>query len=334
MKADAKTEAAVIETLNKFAETYTQRDLAGLLGLFAADPGLILIGTGTDEKRIGLAEARDQFERDWSQSEAASIEFGWISVAAARSVAWLATDMTVHLIVGGQEVSVAGRLTAVLVHRDDGWLFAQLHFSLPAGAQPVGESWPTSIDAVAASVQAERPDLGPHTAPDGTVTILFSDIEGSTAMTERLGDLRWVEVLRAHNTLVRGQVADHGGFVVKSEGDGFMLAFQSARRALQCAIAVQKDLVQRNESAEEPIRVRMGLHTGEVIKEADDFFGRHVILASRIANEAKGGQILVSSLLKELTESAGDVQFDEGRELELKGLAGSHRAFAVVWEVA
>jgi len=77
--------------------------------------------------------------------------------------------------------------------------------------------------------------------------------------------------------------------------------------------------------------VRIGMHTGEAIKEADDFYGRNVILAARIAGEAQGGEILVSSLLKELTESAGDIAFGEGREVELKGLAGRHRVFQVAW---
>ena len=190
----------------------------------------------------------------------------------------------------------------------------------------------TSIDAVAASVSVARPDMRRHAAPDGTVTILFSDIEGSTAMTERLGDRRWLEVLRAHNAIVREQVAAHGGFEVKSQGDGFMLAFQSARRALHCAIATQRGFAAYNEAhPEEPIRVRIGLHTGEAVKEAEDFFGKNVILAARIANQAQGGEILVSSLLKELTESTGDIQFEEGRALKLKGLKATHHVFGVVW---
>ena len=87
----------------------------------------------------------------------------------------------------------------------------------------------------------DKPDLRPHAAPDGTVTILFSDIEGSTAMTERLGDQRWLELLRSHNDIVRQRVAAHEGFEVKSEGDGFMLAFQSARKALECADSILYD---------------------------------------------------------------------------------------------
>ena len=115
----------------------------------------------------------------------------------------------------------------------------------------------TSIDAVAAYVQAERPDLRPHAAPDGTVTLLFTDIEDSVAMTERLGDQRWLELLRAHNAIVRDHVAAHGGYEVKSQGDGFMVAFGSARQALQCAIAIQRAFAEHNERAAEPVRVRI-----------------------------------------------------------------------------
>jgi class 3 adenylate cyclase len=77
--------------------------------------------------------------------------------------------------------------------------------------------------------------------------------------------------------------------------------------------------------------LRIGLHTGEVMREADDFFGRHVILASRIAAQARGGQILVSSLLKELTESTGEFRFSEERQVALKGLAGTQQVVAVEW---
>jgi class 3 adenylate cyclase len=201
----------------------------------------------------------------------------------------------------------------------------------------------TSIDAVASTVYEEKPDLQKHAAPDGTVTLLFSDIEGSTAKTEELGDQRWMEVLREHNAIVREQLAAHDGFEVKSEGDGFMLAFQSARKALQCAVALQRDFEARNKGSEEEggkveeIRVRIGLHTGEVIKEGDpdgrvDFFGKHVNLAARIAGQATGGEILVSSLLRELTASGGDIAFDDGRDVELKGLSGGQRVYGVGWE--
>jgi class 3 adenylate cyclase len=193
----------------------------------------------------------------------------------------------------------------------------------------------TSIDTVAREALAEQPDLKPHAAPDGTVTIMFSDIEGSTAMADRLGDRRFMEVLREHNAIIREGLKAHGGFEVKSEGDGFMVAFQSARKALECAVGIQKALEEegrRKKEGEEVVRVRIGLHSGEVIKEGSDFFGKNVILAARIAAQAKGGEVLVSALLKALVESSGDLMWGDPRTAELKGLSGPHEIWPVNWE--
>ncbi len=140
-----------------------------------------------------------------------------------------------------------------------------------------------------------------------------------------------MEILRAHNLLVRQQVKAYSGFEVKAEGDGFMVAFQSGRRALECAISIQRSVSRYNQDMSEPLRLRIGLHAGEVIREANDFFGKNVMLAARVASAASGGEILVSSLLKDLTESSGPFDFDEGREVELKGLSGTHRLFSLAW---
>jgi class 3 adenylate cyclase len=187
-------------------------------------------------------------------------------------------------------------------------------------------------------VASEQPDIAAHAAPDGQVTILFSDIENSTQMTERLGDERWLQVLRAHNALFRRLVPGHGGFEVKNQGDGFMLVFPDARRAIECAAAIQRELTDRDPVEGERVRVRMGMHAGEAIREEGDFFGRSVILAARIAARARGGEILVSEALKERAEAAAAqapaVGFADGRELELKGLAGSHRVYRADWEQA
>ncbi len=195
-----------------------------------------------------------------------------------------------------------------------------------------GTSTSASIDAVAAAALEERPDLAGHAAPDGTVTLLFSDIEGSTASNERLGDRRWVELLHTHNRIVRQAVGSHRGFEVKSQGDGFMVAFSSARRGLECAIGIQRALRRHGEThPEEAIAVRIGLHSGEMVKEGDDFFGKNVALAARVAGAARGGEILVSSLVRELADT-GEIPFGPAREVELKGLSGRRRVHEVLWE--
>ncbi len=193
----------------------------------------------------------------------------------------------------------------------------------------------TSIDEVIAAVESEKPDIRAYAAPDGTVTVLFSDIEDSTVLTERLGDERWLQLLRAHNAVFRESLREHGGYEVKNQGDGFMLVFPSPTAAVHCAIDVQRALAERAaQNPEEEIRVRMGLHTGRAIAEEGDFFGRNVVLAARIAAQARGAEILVSEALREQTEGEDGLSFDGGRELELKGMAGTHRVHRAGWEAA
>jgi class 3 adenylate cyclase len=213
-----------------------------------------------------------------------------------------------------------------------GWVDRAVALKLRAQGVDSG-SFPAtaSIDVVATSAGRRRPDLSPHTAPDGTVTLLLSDMENFTAMTERLGDLKAHEVVREHNRMIREELAIQEGYEVDTAGDGFLLAFKSARQGLACAIAIQRALAARNAGADEPISVRIGLHTGEALKDADKFFGKTVILAARIGGAAKGGQILVSSLLKQLTESAGDIRFGETREIELKGISAPQSVVEVEW---
>ncbi|HKB52231.1 MAG TPA: adenylate/guanylate cyclase domain-containing protein [Solirubrobacterales bacterium] len=191
----------------------------------------------------------------------------------------------------------------------------------------------SAIDRVLSWAEDEQPDLKRATAPDGTVTVLFTDIEDSTKLNERLGDQGWIEVLRAHNQVVHDCVRGHGGYEVKSQGDGFMIAYPSARRGLECAIDMQRNLAGANGGdLTEPLRVRIGLHTGEAIREGDDFYGRSVTLAARIADEAEGGEILASSLVRELAASGGDIFFEEAGEVRLKGLRGTQRIYRVPWE--
>lgn len=190
----------------------------------------------------------------------------------------------------------------------------------------------SSIQRLSEIVGAEDIDLGGRTSPEGAVTIMFSDIEGSTEMVERLGDDDWFRVLRAHNRLVRDLVARHGGNEVKAQGDGFMLAFTSSRAALRCAIDVQRELdASTFGPLDQPLRVRAGLHAGFAIQEESDFFGRNVVLAARIADRARGGEILTSQELKEYAEGDGNFRFLQGQELALKGLAGRHVVYPVDW---
>lgn len=187
----------------------------------------------------------------------------------------------------------------------------------------------TSVDEIAESVTLTRPDLSQTSAPDGTVTIAFTDIEDSTRLNGFLGDERWLEVLRAHNEVLKDQTVAFGGTVVKNQGDGFMLAFPSSRAAVRCAVAVESSIAERFRDPGSPVRVRIGVHVGEAVREADDFFGHAVAYAARIASSAAGGEVLVSSLVHDLIGQTGEFAFGEPRSVELKGIAGAQRVYPV-----
>lgn len=182
-----------------------------------------------------------------------------------------------------------------------------------------------SIQSIVSWVDTVRPSARSAIGSDGTVTILFSDIENSTAINAQLGDELWVDAIRAHAKQVRGIVDAHGGRVVKSQGDGFMVAFAEPGAAVLCAVDLQRAV-----AGEGTFSVRVGIHSGTVIAEDDDFFGVTVIRAARIAQHAEGGEILVSH---EAAEQAGDaaVTFDDRGEVELRGIEGTQRIRSVRW---
>lgn len=193
----------------------------------------------------------------------------------------------------------------------------------------------------ARSKGARRPDRAPTplleqpASAGDTFTLLFTDIVGSTVLAERLGDQRWAEVLREHNTLVRDQISHHGGDEIKNQGDGFMVAFRSARRALLAAIAIQRALeAYRRDHPEHPLHVRIGVHSGEVVADEGDLHGRNVVLASRISDLAGRDEVLASALTKQLADAGGDLCFGAGRHVALKGLNGEWLVHPVEWSTS
>ena len=159
--------------------------------------------------------------------------------------------------------------------------------------------------------------------------VLFTDMEGSTATTVRMGDDRAQEVVRAHNAIVRTGLDGRGGRVVKSTGDGVMAEFSSVSSAVHAAIEIQQALAAHNaDFPDSAIRVRMGINAGEPLSEDDDLHGIVVSTASRICDQARAGEILVSNVVRELA-SGRPLTFVEAGTFELKGLDEPVRLYRV-----
>ncbi len=222
------------------------------------------------------------------------------------------TDARNWLLSGGREAVKTVWQTANLVRKEG-----------------FGAAVRSSIEDLAEWAEVERPDLA-RVTPDGRVVILFSDIEESTALNERIGDRAWVKLIGAHDKLVSDLVQRRSGHVVKSQGDGFMIAFARAEQAVRCGVDLQQALHDdAKRKRHEEIRVRIGIHMGRSVRRGDDLFGRNVAMAARVAAQAVGGQILVSQPVRDALSGCDDIRFDEGRDAELKGFSGSYRLFAV-----
>jgi class 3 adenylate cyclase len=233
--------------------------------------------------------------------------------------------------------------TLVLHPRQIPWLPSHLARELASGIPDAqltlveglmwwGDQWEPVLAAIdefwgeseAAEPKAELPEAGAFR------TILFTDVEGSTALTDRLGDARARELLREHERMVREALKAHGGSEIKTMGDGFMASFSSATKALECAIAMQRAFAKHNDSAPEPILVRVGLNAGEPIAEEEDLHGTAVIEAARITAAAAGGEILVANVVRELAKGK-DFLFADRGETSLRGFEDPVRLFEVRW---
>ncbi len=179
-------------------------------------------------------------------------------------------------------------------------------------------------------------ELGPELQPVDTyrgeppVTILFTDIEGSTVLTQRHGDAEAQAILHTHNAIVRDALRANGGSEIKHTGDGIMASFASASLALRCSIAIQRAFHQHNQSAETQVRVRIGLNAGEPIVEEEDLFGTAVQLAARICAQAEPDQILAPIVVRELAAGKQFLFADLG-DTELRGFEDPVRLYELRW---
>ncbi len=187
---------------------------------------------------------------------------------------------------------------------------------------PSMRTQPELIEQFIARQARDPAQAAPGPAAGGFRTILFTDLEASTPLTERLGDEKAQEIVRGHNEVVRTALKAHGGEEVKHTGDGIMASFASAVSAVRAALQVQRAL------AAGEVRVRIGMNAGEPIAEEGDYFGSMVQLAARVCDRAEPGQVVVTQVVRDLCRGKG-FAFEDLGPADLKGFAEPERLFAV-----
>jgi len=194
----------------------------------------------------------------------------------------------------------------------------------------------TPADVITFMGPGQHDSIGQAVHPDGKYdsavrTFLFTDIVGSTSLTQKYGDTGSFKILRKHNQIVRNSIGKYAGKEIKHTGDGIMACFSSASKGVNCAIEIQNVLHQcRTDNPDIPLLVKIGLNSGEPVTEGDDFFGAAVQLTSRLCDLGEANQILVSSVVKNLCLGK-NISFVDVGKIQLKGFEYPVEVVEVDW---
>ena len=165
---------------------------------------------------------------------------------------------------------------------------------------------------------------------EGTVTIMFTDVEGSTNLLSTRGFTESHEIMKAYEQIIDEKVGEHAGRRIKNLGDGYMVSFGSSRHGVECALDIQREIADYSKlNPQRKIKIRIGINTGEVVEEAGDIFGAAVNVAARVAGKAKGGEILVSDVVRQLVGPVAEIKFDYRGHYKLKGFPDRWRLHEV-----
>ena len=308
--------------IRRWLRSYASGDKDAVVNLFSEDPALGYIGSSHDEiwrddtLRRGMDSYMDDIPNfNWDQDDFRGFEcgdLGWVE--------WFGERVSLD---NGKEITFR---SSFVLHLEKGvWKIVHVHNSNPvSNMQALGYESRGFEDLLDAALAASA-DL-PRT---GISTIMFTDIADSTVIAETIGDARWSTAVKSHVQTVNRIVVEHQGILIKSLGDGTMSSFPSARAALLAAIALQRAMEEAN--SEPHLKIRIGLHTGDLIEQDGDMFGTVVNKAARIAAIAHPDEIRLSDATKIMVGS-GDFIFIDPVTAPLKGLDGEHSLYRLEWK--
>ncbi len=312
----------LIAVVRRWNDAVLGKDSAALFNMLSTSEHLRYQGSAEGEFWSGSL-----FRKGFPDHVAEIPEFEWqehsLEAFECGAIGWANCAATLHF--AGNQRAMVHRFTFIL-HLEDGvWKMVHCHVSNPV---PNFEKMGVEHKALDALVAAAREGFR-QDQREGMASVMFTDIVNSSAIAEKLGDRVWTEAIQKHLELAREVIEAQSGTLVKSLGDGTMSSFSSARAALMAAAELQR----RNatEQSEPPLRIRVGIHTGDVIQTDDDFFGTVVNKAARVAASAAPGEICLSDATQLLVDGQDELTFGEPRSVSLKGLPGNHTVYSLKW---
>lgn len=302
--------------------TWGKRDAETMSNLFSSSADLRVLGFDYDELWSGADEFLKIFTAQMDEMPDWSIENHHVEAFEDESFGWAILQSTIVTPQGETPI----RHTAVFRLDGGAWKVVQWHNSIPVPNQQVfGVELTTTLNRLVVSVLDAGSDLAGASGSEGTATLVFTDIVDSTVLAQSIGDVAWAKLISSHERTIGRITGSHGGTVVKFLGDGSMLVFESARAAIRAAVELQLSC------DAEPYSIRIGIHTGEVIRTANDLLGLTVNKAARVASAATGGSIMVSSTTRDLVGQMEGVRIGEPKIVRLKGITDAHQIAPVEW---
>lgn len=287
--------------------------------LISEDASVRWITTAADEWWSGHEEVVPLVLARSKETRVVTFDFPRLEGFERGSVGWIAAETVGHR--PGDDPFVA-RHTAVFELEGGAWRLVQWHISTAApNVEVFGYKMPGSLGELVSSLDASGDDLADG-IPAGTVTVMFTDIEDSTVVSQEMGDQKWTQIVEDHFAILDQVIKRHRGNVVKRLGDGTMTVFESARAAIDAATEIQ------SATSSTELKVRIGVHTGDSLRRDGDYYGVAVNKAARIAGIAAGGEIVASAVTAELSGGQG-IRFGPTRTVSLKGLDGTHQVLTV-----
>ena len=314
-----KESAELVAVATRWVDAMKRRDFATAANFFLRSTHGRYVGTDSHEWWQGTAyidayaphqEEMPEFFIDVQEIEAFDAgEFGWAAVRTLRTFEGLEPRPL--------------RFTFVFLLDSGIWRIVQFHnsFAVP-NPEVMGVELTRSLEDLLASIGLNVAAEIRSTVRQGTVTLVFTDIEGSTEMAAEVGDEGWAMVIDWHDKTIRNIIEANSGTLVKMLGDGAMAAFESVRQAARSAFEIQLAFAERTEPP--AMKVRIGLHVGDVVLTEDDYLGNTVNKAARIAAAAGGGEVVASSSVRSLLGDDPEFGFGEVYTVRLKGIEGLH----------
>ncbi len=301
-----------------------RRDFDTAANLFYRGESTRYVGSDSHEWWRG-ADFVDAYPQHQGELPDFTMDIEEVEAYESGSVGWAAVKT---LTAFGEEQARSLRFTFVFALDSAFWRIVQTHVSVAVpNPEVMGFEMTRSLQDLLASVDSGVESRIRSSVQHGTVTLMFTDIEGSTRLAAQVGDDSWAETVEWHNRTIKGIVESRNGVVVKTLGDGTMAAFESVREGARAAIEIQSALAEREEVPE--IRVRVGLHVGDVVRSGDDYLGNSVNKAARITAAGEAGQTVVSSAVKALLSDDPEFVFGETHTIHLKGIEGVHEIAAL-----